>query len=52
MSLSVIGQRCMSERESELGLGVVANVDKAAKRIGVNFLRPVSNASTRSARPC
>ena len=37
MSLSVVGQRCMSEREPELGLGVVARVDPAAKRIGVEF---------------
>ena len=37
MSLSVIGQRCLSEREPELGLGVVASVDRAAKRIGVDF---------------
>ena len=37
MSLSVVGQRCMSEREPELGLGVVASVDPAAKRIGIEF---------------
>src|SRR4051812_40169367 len=37
MSLSVVGQRCMSEREPELGLDVVASVDPAAKRIGVEF---------------
>ena len=37
MSLGVVGQRCMSEREPELGLGVVASVDPAAKRIGVEF---------------
>ena len=37
MSLSVVGQRCMSEREPELGLGVVARVDPAAKRIGIEF---------------
>jgi len=37
MSLSVVGQRCMSEREPELGLGVVASVDAAARRIGIEF---------------
>jgi ATP-dependent helicase HepA len=37
MSLSVVGQRCLSEREPELGLGVVASVDPAAKRIGIEF---------------
>jgi ATP-dependent helicase HepA len=37
MSLGVIGQRCLSEREPELGLGVVASVDKSAKRIGIQF---------------
>ena len=37
MSLGVVGQRCMSEREPELGLGVVASVDVPAKRIGVEF---------------
>jgi ATP-dependent helicase HepA len=37
MSLGVVGQRCMSEREPELGLGVVASVDRAAKRIAVAF---------------
>jgi len=37
MSLSVAGQRCLSEREPELGLGVVAQVDRAAKRIAVDF---------------
>ncbi|HEU5078840.1 MAG TPA: RNA polymerase-associated protein RapA [Opitutaceae bacterium] len=35
MSLGVIGQRCMSEREPELGLGVVASVDRT--RIGIKF---------------
>jgi len=35
MSLSVIGQRCMSEREPELGLGIVESVDRS--RIGVRF---------------
>ncbi len=35
MSLSVIGQRCVSEREPELGLGVVASVDRT--RIGIDF---------------
>ncbi|MBI5425566.1 MAG: RNA polymerase-associated protein RapA [Opitutae bacterium] len=37
MSLSVAGQRCLSEREPELGLGIVAQVDRAAKRIAVDF---------------
>ncbi len=37
MSLGVVGQRCVSEREPELGLGVVASVDRAAKRIAVAF---------------
>ena len=37
MALEVVGQRCMSEREPELGLGVVTEVDRAAKRIAVNF---------------
>lgn len=37
MALDVVGQRCMSEREPELGLGVVASVDRAAKRIGIEF---------------
>jgi len=37
MSLHVIGQRCLSEREPELGLGIVASLDKAAKRIGIRF---------------
>ncbi len=35
MSFGVIGQRCMSEREPELGLGVVASVDRT--RIGIHF---------------
>lgn len=38
MSPSVIGQRCVSEREPELGLGLVISVDRS--RIGVRF--PVS----------
>jgi ATP-dependent helicase HepA len=37
MVLGVVGQRCMSEREPELGLGVVAHVDTAARRIAVEF---------------
>jgi len=37
MSLTVVGQRCMSEREPELGLGLVASVDSAARRIGITF---------------
>ncbi len=35
MSLTTIGQRCMSEREPELGLGVVASVDRS--RIAIKF---------------
>jgi ATP-dependent helicase HepA len=37
MSPEVAGQRCLSEREPELGLGVVESVDSAARRIGVAF---------------
>ena len=37
MSLGVVGQRCVSEREPELGLGVVATVDRPARRIGIKF---------------
>ena len=37
MSLNVVGQRCVSEREPELGLGMVAEVDKSAKRVTVEF---------------
>ena len=37
MSLTTVGQRCLSEREPELGLGVVASVDAAARRIGIRF---------------
>ena len=37
MRLEVVGQRCLSEREPELGLGIVASVDAAAKRIAVEF---------------
>src|SRR5688500_17034662 len=37
MSPGVVGQRCMSEREPELGLGVVASIDVASRRIGIEF---------------
>ena len=37
MVLGVVGQRCVSEREPELGLGIVASVDVPAKRIAVEF---------------
>ena len=37
MSLNVVGQRCVSEREPELGLGMVVEVDKSAKRVTVEF---------------
>ena len=37
MSPVLVGQRCVSEREPELGLGVVASIDIGAKRIGVDF---------------
>ncbi|MBI4624486.1 MAG: RNA polymerase-associated protein RapA [Verrucomicrobia bacterium] len=35
MAFGVVGQRCMSEREPELGLGVVASVEHS--RIGIAF---------------
>jgi ATP-dependent helicase HepA len=37
MSSAVVGQRWVSEREPELGLGIVASVDPTARRIGVEF---------------
>lgn len=37
MVLGVVGQRCVSEREPELGLGVVASVDASARRISIDF---------------
>lgn len=37
MSPDTVGQRCLSEREPELGLGRVAGVDRAAKRLAVEF---------------
>ncbi|ACB77798.1 RNA polymerase-associated protein RapA [Opitutus terrae] len=37
MPLEVLGQRCLSEREPELGLGIVASVDRAARRLGIDF---------------
>src|SRR3954462_7684670 len=37
MELGVVGQRCISEREPELGLGIVARVDSAARRIAIDF---------------
>lgn len=37
MEINVVGQRCMSEREPELGLGIVSSVDRAARRVGVEF---------------
>lgn len=37
MSPGVVGQRCLSEREPELGLGLVASVDAPARRIGIEF---------------
>jgi ATP-dependent helicase HepA len=37
MSPGTAGQRCVSEREPELGLGLVADVDSAAQRITVAF---------------
>lgn len=43
MSLSQVGQRCLSEREPELGLGVVVRVDAAERRIAVDF--PASGES-------
>jgi ATP-dependent helicase HepA len=35
MSLDTVGQRCVSEREPELGLGIVAEIDRA--RVTVEF---------------
>lgn len=37
MPLEVVGQRCLSEREPELGLGAVAAVDRASRRLTVEF---------------
>lgn len=37
MSPSRVGQRCLSEREPELGLGIVAAIDASARRIAVDF---------------
>ena len=37
MSPGVIGQRWMSEREPELGLGLVVSVDHASRRIALEF---------------
>lgn len=37
MSPGTAGQRCVSEREPELGLGLVADVDPAARRITIDF---------------
>jgi ATP-dependent helicase HepA len=37
MAPGVVGQRCISEREPELGLGLVVHVDSAARRIAVEF---------------
>jgi len=37
MSSAVVGQRWVSEREPELGLGIVASVDPTARRIGLEF---------------
>lgn len=37
ISPGVAGQRCMSEREPELGLGLVASVDASARRIAIEF---------------
>ncbi|MEX2045490.1 MAG: SNF2-related protein, partial [Opitutus sp.] len=37
MSPSVVGQRCMSEREPELGLGLVDSVEPSSHRISVSF---------------
>lgn len=37
MSLDVVGQRCLSEREPELGLGLVEKVDATARRISIAF---------------
>ncbi|HUR57571.1 MAG TPA: RNA polymerase-associated protein RapA [Opitutaceae bacterium] len=37
MSPDAVGQRCMSEREPELGLGLVAHIDRAARRLAIDF---------------
>lgn len=37
MSLRMVGQRCVSEREPELGLGIVASVDPKERRIAIEF---------------
>lgn len=37
MDLSVVGQRCISEREPELGLGIVAAVDEGTRRVSIAF---------------
>jgi ATP-dependent helicase HepA len=37
MSSAVVGQRWVSEREPELGLGTVASVDAGARRIALEF---------------
>src|SRR5215212_1166985 len=37
MSPGAVGQRCMSEREPELGLGVVASIEHSARRIAIDF---------------
>lgn len=37
MALDTTGQRCLSEREPELGLGVVAAIDASARRIAIEF---------------
>ena len=37
MSPDRAGQRCLSEREPELGLGVVTSVDGPGKRVAVDF---------------
>ncbi len=34
MSLDTVGQRCVSEREPELGLGIVAEIDRARRTNG------------------
>jgi ATP-dependent helicase HepA len=37
MSFGAVGQRWMSEREPELGLGLVVSVDSASRRIALDF---------------
>jgi ATP-dependent helicase HepA len=37
VAIDVVGQRCMSEREPELGLGVVARLEDGGRRVAIDF---------------